>query len=504
MHPAELKTVTIVGGGTAGWMTAAALAKVMGPRVRITLVESEDIGTVGVGEATIPAIMLFNNMLRIDENEFVRETRATFKLGIEFVNWRREGHRYMHAFGAIGKDLGYIPFHHYWLDDVLEGRGGSLWDYSFNYHVAMAGRFGRMPQIEGAPLSGLHYAFHFDAGLYAAYLRRYAERLGVTRIEGKIADVSLDGETGDIRSLKLEDGREVGGAFYIDCSGFRGLLIEGALKTGYEDWSHWLPCDRALAVPCENARPLTPYTRSTARKAGWQWRIPLQHRTGNGHVYSSGFTSDDDARTALMSNLDGAALADPRPLRFTTGRRRACWTKNCIAVGLASGFLEPLESTSIHLIQMAIERIVMLFPHTEENDRMRAEYNQSAAREMEFIRDFIILHYHLNGREGEPFWDYCRNMSVPDSLTHKIELFRENGSIHPAPYDLFQLPAWLQVMWGQGVTPKTCHPFVQAVSPQDRADYMQGIRDILAGEVHKLPTHEAFIARHCAAPAVAV
>jgi len=503
-RPSEISSVTIVGGGTAGWMTAAALVKVMGPRIRFTLVESDDIGTIGVGEATIPPITLYNQMLRIDEDEFIRETQATIKLGIEFVNWRAKGHRYMHSFGTIGKDLGYIPFHHYWIDAHLKGQGGSLWDYSFDYQAAMAGRFTRMAQIPDTPLPGLLYAFHFDAALYAAYLRRYAERLGVRRVEGKVAEVRLNGETGDIASLRLENGAEIESEFYIDCSGFRGLLIEGALKTGYEDWTHWLPCDRALAVPCTSVNTITPYTRSTAHAAGWQWRIPLQHRIGNGHVYSSAYMADDEAARILMGNLDGNPLADPRPIRFQTGRRKQFWNRNCIAVGLSSGFLEPLESTSIHLIQAAIERIVMLFPNTGDTEVLRREYNQHAIKEYEFIRDFIILHYHLNEREGEPFWDYCRNMSVPDTLTHKIELFRETGNIQPTPHDLFQLPSWLQVMWGQGVVPRTAHPFVQTISPADKADYLKNIRDIMARETARLPTHEQFIAQNCAARPIAV
>jgi tryptophan halogenase len=503
MATTEIRSLTIVGGGTAGWMTAAALAKVMGPRVQITLIESEEIGTIGVGEATIPAISLFNTLLRIDEDEFVRETQASFKLGIEFVNWKARGHGYMHSFGTLGKDLGPIPFHHYWMEDQISGARSDLWDYSIDYLAARAGRFARMPQIEGTPLPGLIYAFHFDASLYAAYLRRYAERLGVKRIEGKIGGVKRDAHSGDIASVTLESGAELASEFWVDCSGFRGLLIEGALEAGYDDWSHWLACDRALAVPCESASPLTPYTRSTAHEAGWQWRIPLQHRTGNGHVYSSSFISDERARDVLMNNLDGKPLAEPRPIRFKTGRRRKLWSHNCVAIGLSSGFLEPLESTSIHLIQSSIERLIMLFPQQGDNQRLRDEYNKVGITEFEFIRDFIILHYHLNEREGEPFWDYCRNMSVPDTLTHKIELFRESCAIHPTPHDLFQLPSWLQVMWGQGITPKASHPFVQTIAPRDRAEYLQGLRDIMAHEVTRLPTHEQFIARHCAAKPMA-
>ena len=494
---AELKSVVIAGGGTAGWMTAAAVAKVLGPRLSITLIESDEIGIVGVGEATIPPINLFNKMLRIDEDDFLRHTQGTFKLGIEFVDWLRKGHSYMHSFGGLGKDLAYIPFHHYWLHEHLQGRGGSLWDYSIDYQSARLNRFDRLEQIEGTPLPGIVYAFHFDASLYAAYLSRLAQGLGVRRVEGMISEVLQHPESGDVTALRLRDGREIAGELFIDCTGFRGLLIEQTLKTGYESWSHWLPCDRALAVPSERVSPLTPYTRSTAREAGWQWRIPLQHRIGNGHVYSSAHMSDERAYELLLQNLDSKALAEPRPIRFTTGRRRQLWNRNVVSVGLASGFLEPLESTAIHLIQMSIHRLILHFPDRGDNSRRRDEFNRSSAAEYEYVRDFIILHYHANNRLGEAFWDDCRNMSVPDSLTHKIELFRESGGIFCPSQDLFQLSSWLQVMWGQGIKPRAAHPFVEAVSPQDRADYLKGIRDLIADAARKLPQHEEFIARHC-------
>ena len=495
----NIKNLVIVGGGTAGWMVAAAMVKVFGPRVRITLVESDEIGTIGVGEASIPPISQFNTMLRIDEDEFVRETQGTFKLGIEFRNWYRRGHRYMHDFGTVGKDLAYIPFHHYWLDACFAGKETDLWAYSFNHQAAIRNRFTRLPALADLPEQGINYAFHFDAGLYAGYLRRFAQKLGVTRHEGKVVAVAQDSEDGNIQSVRLDNGTVLAGDVFIDCSGFRGLLIEDTLKTGYEDWRHWLPCDRALAVPCTRIATTTPYTRSTAHDAGWQWRIPLQHRTGNGHVYASSHMSDDDAHAILMANLDGEPLADARPLRFTTGRRRQFWNRNCIAIGLSGGFLEPLESTSIHLIQTAIERLIMLFPHTGDNTRLRQEYNRVAIQEYDFVRDFIILHYHANAREGDAFWDACRHMSVPDSLTHKIELFRECAAIHPTVKDLFQLPSWLQVMWGQGIVPRTVHPFVQTVAPEDRAGYLANIRLILEREASQLPSHDQFISRHCRA-----
>ena len=494
MPSPAIKSIVIAGGGTAGWMTAAALAKVFGKTLDITLIESEEIGTIGVGEATIPAIANFNAMLGIDEDTFMRETQGTFKLGIEFRDWHRRGQGYLHSFGAAGQDFGYIPFHHYWLQDYFDGGRTSLWDYDFNAIAMAQGKFER-PR-PGAP--GLVYAFHFDAGLYAAYLRRYAEGLGVKRIEGKISDVKLDAETGDISGLVMDNATVVGD-FFVDCSGFRALLIEGALKTGYTDWSHWLPCDRALAVPCESAQPLTPFTRATARDAGWQWRIPLQHRTGNGHVYASSHMSDDQAYDVLMANLDGKALADPRPIRFLTGRRKQFWNRNCVAIGLSGGFIEPLESTSIHLIQSGIERLIMLFPRAGDNKRLRDEYNLAGTLDIEFIRDFIILHYHANAREGEAFWDACRHMSVPDSLTHKIELFRQSAAIHVPPFDLFRLPSWLQVMLGQGIVPQSVHPYVAAVSQQTRTQFLSQLRSGLMQEAMKLPEHGNYIAQHCRA-----
>jgi len=484
-------------------MTAAALAKVLGPRLSITLVESSEIGIVGVGEATIPAIQLFNKLLKIDENEFLRQTQGTFKLGIEFVDWYDKGQAYMHAFGPVGRDLAYVPFHHHFLKesglrDQPQGPAGSLWDYSFNWVAAKQGRFSRLERIADTPLAGLTWAFHFDASLYAAYLSRLAQGMGVRRHDAKIGSV-LQAENGDVRALKLEDGRELAADFFIDCTGFRGVLIEQALKTGYEDWTHWLPCDRAQAVPTASVNPLTPYTRATALEAGWQWRIPLQHRTGNGHVYSSAFTSDERARALLLGNLDAPALAEPRLIRFTTGRRKQFWNRNVVCMGLASGFLEPLESTSIHLIQVTIQRLILHFPHLGNVEERRREFNRAAAAEYDYIRDFIILHYHANNRVGEPFWDACRNMSIPDSLRHRIELFRESAGIFCAADDLFQLNSWLQVLWGQGVRPRESHPFVEAIAPHDRQGYLKDLRGLIAQAAQQLPSQAEFIARHCAA-----
>jgi tryptophan halogenase len=480
-------------------MTAAALARVLGPRLSITLIESAEIGIVGVGEATIPAIALFNKLVKIDENDFLRQTQGTFKLGIEFVDWYEKGHAYMHAFGPIGRDLAYIPFHHYWLRDRAQGTAGALWDYSLNWLSAKQARFSRIGRIADTPLAGLTWAFHFDASLYAAYLARFAQGMGVRRIDAKIAEVLLEPERGDVRALRLDDGRELAADLFIDCTGFRGLLIEQALHTGYEDWSRWLPCDRALAVPSARTRPLLPYTRSTALEAGWQWRIPLQHRTGNGHVYSSSFTTDQRAQELLLANLDAAPLADPRLIRFTTGRRKLLWNRNVVCMGLASGFIEPLESTAIHLIQVTIQRLILLFPHRGDVEERRREFNRASQAEYEYIRDFIILHYYANNRVGEPFWDACRNMSIPDSLAHKIELFRETAGIFCASEDLFQLSSWLQVLWGQGVRPRGTHPFVEAVAPQDRAGYLRDLRVLFAQAAEKLPGHAEFITENCAA-----
>jgi tryptophan 7-halogenase len=494
----EIRSVIVAGGGTAGWMTAAALAKVLGPRLSITLVESSEIGIVGVGEATIPAIQQFNKLLKIDEDDFLRHTQGTFKLGIEFVDWFEKGQAYMHAFGPVGRDLAYVPFHHYFFKE--NGSAGTLWDYSLNWVAAKQARFARLERIADTPLAGLTWAYHFDASLYAAYLSRFAQALGVQRLDAKIGGV-LQSTDGDVRALKLEDGRELAADFFIDCTGFRGVLIEQALKTGYEDWTHWLPCDRAQAVPSSSTSPLLPYTRSTALEAGWQWRIPLQHRTGNGHVYSSAFTNDERARELLLANLESPALAEARLIKFTTGRRKQIWNRNVVCMGLASGFLEPLESTSIHLIQVTIQRLILHFPHLGRVEERRREFNRAAAAEYDYIRDFIILHYHVNNRVGEPFWDACRNMSIPDSLRHRIELFRESAGIFCATEDLFQLTSWLQVLWGQGVRPGASHPFVEAVAPQDRQGYLRDLRGLIAQAAQKLPSQADFIARHCAARA---
>ncbi|OYY76048.1 MAG: tryptophan halogenase [Sphingomonas sp. 28-62-20] len=501
MASARIGEIVIIGGGTAGWMAAAALARFVGAQASIRVIESDEIGTVGVGEATIPQLKLFNAGLGIDEAAFVRATNATFKLGIEFDGWRTPGARYIHAFGGIGRGLGLIPFHHYWLRHRAEGGSEALWAFSASAQAAAQHRFAPLQDQPGQAPSGMDYAFHFDAGLYAAFLRRFAEGLGVRRTEGRIADVVLNGETGFVEAVTLAGGARISGDLFIDCSGFRGLVIEQALASGYEDWSHWLPCDRALAVPSARTAPLTPFTRSTARDAGWQWQIPLQHRTGNGHVYCSAFMADEEAAQQLLSKLDGKPLADPRPLRFATGKRRQMWVKNCVALGLAAGFMEPLESTSIHLIQSGIARLLQLFPAAGFDSADIAEFNRQADFEWASIRDFLILHYHANARDGA-FWAACRDMTIPDSLAHKLALFKANGRIFREHEELFTELGWVQVLIGQGIDPAGYHPLADQLSRQELAEFMTLARQHTDRVVVALPDHAAFIARHCAAPAV--
>jgi tryptophan 7-halogenase len=491
------QNIVIVGGGSAGWMAAAALSRFLASGWSITLIESDEIGTVGVGEATIPGIRMFNAALGIDEDAFIRATHGSFKLGIEFDGWLRPGERYIHAFGQVGRDLGLLSFHHYWLRAKARGANEGLAAYSLMAGAAYANRFVRGNPTPNAPLGPTTYAYHFDAGLYATFLRKQAEAQGVVRREGKINSVQRNSESGDVASVTLNDGTTITGDLFVDCSGFRGLLIEGALHTGYTDWTQWLPCDRALAVPCSRGDPLTPYTRSSARKAGWQWRIPLQHRTGNGHVYCSSFVSDDEAAGILLANLDGAPLGDPRPIQFKTGMRNKCWNHNVVALGLSSGFLEPLESTSIHLIQSGIERLLKFLPNGPIADVDRDAYNAQTQFEYERIRDFIILHYHLNQRD-EPFWQACRTMAIPDTLTEKLNIFRANGRIFRVADELFTELGWLQVMVGQGIVPTGYHPLADQLSESDLAGFLAATRQVVDMSVAAMPTHADFIARHCA------
>ncbi|VVT22030.1 Tryptophan halogenase [Sphingomonas sp. EC-HK361] len=497
-----IESVVIVGGGTAGWMAAAAAARFLddGHR-RITLVESDAIGTVGVGEATIPPILGFNRLLGIDEAEFVRETGATFKLGIEFVDWGGRGERYFHPFGEHGRDFQGVAFHQYWLKHRHAARIGVLSDYAMAGVAAAAGRFAPPATDPRAPLSQLAYAYHFDAGLYAAFLRRRAEAQGVVRIEGRISGVETDAQTGFVGAVVLEDGRRVAGDLFIDCSGFRSLLLGETLGVGYRDWSHWLPCDRAVAVPAARAAPLPPFTRATAQAAGWQWRIPLQHRTGNGLVYASAHLSDDAAEDALVAGVD-APLAAPRRLSFTAGVRERLWDRNVVALGLAGGFIEPLESTSIHLIQTGISKLFWLFPDKGFSAVERDTYNRLMTEQFEYVRDFIVLHYKATRRDDTPFWRYVRNMAIPDSLAHKIALFREKGRVMRFDHDLFAVPSWVAVMLGQGIAPQGYDPLVDAMDDARICAAMAEMRAGYAAQALRMPLHADYVAAHCPMPGV--
>jgi tryptophan halogenase len=500
MTEGSVQKLVIVGGGTAGWITAAAFARLLGQKLDITLVESEAIGIVGVGEATIPQIIRLNAILGLDENAFLRATSGTFKLGIEFVDWGSIGSRYLHTFGDTGLPLGNVAFHHYWRRSAGQAPDPKgLWNWSLHQMAADQARFGKLERVGNTAMTGLAYAYHFDASRYALFLRDYAEGAGVKRREGIVASVQRDGESGDIRSITMQDGQAIAGDFFIDCTGFRALLLGQELGVGYQDWSKWLPCDRALAVPSERLPTLVPYTRATAKSAGWQWRIPLQHRTGNGHVYSSGFISDDAAAETLLAGLDTKALDDPRPLRFTTGRREAFWSHNCAAIGLSSGFLEPLESTSIHLIQSHVSRLIQLFPRSAHADAEREEYNRRCAAEFAQIRDFLILHYHQTAREDSEFWRYCKNMDVPDSLTHKRALFAASGRVGRDVDDLFRDASWVQVMLGQGIVPGDYDPMADQLSDAQLAEFLANLRTIITRSVAGLPSHEEYLAQHCPA-----
>jgi tryptophan halogenase len=494
MSGGRLRNVLIVGGGTAGWMTAAALSrKLTGLPVRISLVESAEIGTVGVGESTIPHIRYFNESLGLDESDFMVRTKATYKLGIEFRDWSRIGDSYMHPFGAFGSELDGIPFHQHWLRLRHAGHHAPLERYCLPIQAARANRFAHPAEDPAAPQAAYAYAFQFDASLYAAYLRAFAERNGVRRIEGKIVDVALRGEDGFVRSVKLESGESIEADLFIDCSGFRGLIIEQALKSGYEDWTHWLPCDRAVALPCEASGPLTPYTRATARESGWIWRIPLQHRVGNGHVYSSAFTSDEAAEQALLDQIEGAQLAPPNRLRFTAGKRRRQWIGNCVSIGLASGFLEPLESTSIHLIQLAIGYLLEFLPDRDFDPVDAEEFNRLMAIEYERVRDFIILHYCATQRGDTPFWSHVRTMTVPDSLAYKIELFRERGIVVDYRHGTFLEPSWIAVYVGQNVVPRRHDPLAERLPEDELRRAMARIERACRDAVDRMPSHSDFI-----------
>lgn len=485
--------LVIAGGGTAGWIAAAALAHQMGETADITLVESQEIGTIGVGEATIPPMRTFHRFLGINEQEFMKATNATFKLGIQFENWRQIGEKYFHSFGVTGKQTIITDFIHFWLRGRELGIASEFGDYCLEYKAALKNRFSLNEH------SKINYAFHLDAGRYASFLRERAEARGVTRVEGKIASVQQHPGTGFIVSLTLESGQEIAGDLFIDCTGMRGLLIEQCLQTGFEEWSHWLPCDSAIAVQTESHGPAVPYTKSIAHHAGWRWQIPLQHRVGNGIVFSSPYLSDDEATNMLLSSMEGKVLTEPRVIKFKTGRRKKSWNKNCIAMGLASGFLEPLESTSIHMIMTAVTRLLQLFPHGEIKQSIVDEYNIQAKSEYERIRDFIILHYKATERDDSPFWRYCKEMEIPEELKHRIALFKDFGRSNQVEGELFRLDSWTQVMLGQGIVPSSYHPIVKLMPERELQNFLNSIAAEVDNSIAIMSKHHEFVNKYCRA-----
>jgi tryptophan halogenase len=490
MPTAKVQNVVVVGGGTAGWTAAAAIARLIGANLNVVLVESDAIGTVGVGEATIPPFRTMHRLLKIDEADFLSKVQGTIKLGICFENWRAVGHDYIHSFGFTGQGCWAAGFQHFWLKaralDFAEDYGC----YAPELMAAKAGKFGLLEQ------DGLSYAYHLDATSYAKYLRHLAEQDGVTRIEGKIVEVHQS-ESGDISDVVLESGQVVKGDLFLDCSGFASLLMGKTLGTEFEDWTHWLPCDRAVAVQTTAVGEPVPYTRSIAGKSGWQWRIPLQTRVGNGLVYCSEFMSDDEARDTLLANLEGEVITEPRVLRFRTGQRVKHWNRNCIGLGLASGFLEPLESTSIHLIQRGVIRLLQMFPYSGIVESERDEFNRQMDSEFRFIRDFIILHYHVTERTDSAFWRRCRDMEIPDKLKNRLDLFRDTGLVFEAEFDIFRENSWTQVMMGQGIEPQSYHPIVDMMGEQELRRFMQVQGQRVDHVLKQLPTHQQFIDRYC-------
>ncbi|MES3046738.1 tryptophan halogenase family protein [Sphingomonas faeni] len=486
--------VVVAGGGTAGWIAAAAIVRQLGPLVDVTLVESDEIGTVGVGESTIPTARSFHAFLGIDEAAFVRATQATFKLGIAFENWRQVGDRYFHPFGSVGRSVAIADFQHFWLEAQARGFGGAYGDYSLEQQAAGAGLFGHDEQ------HSLAYAYHLDATAYARFLRTLAEPWGVRRVEGRIERVERDGKGGNIAALVLASGERIAGDIFIDCTGFRALLTEGALGTGFEDWSEWLSTDRALAVQTETVAPPVPYTRAIAHDAGWRWQIPLQKRTGNGLVYSSAHMSDDEAHATLIGALDGRPLFEPRPLRFRSGMRRKAWNRNCIALGLAAGFIEPLESTSIHLIMNAVIRLIQLFPFRgDDHVALAARFNAQSRHEWEHVRDFIILHYHVTQRDDSPFWRDCARMTIPDSLAERIALFANTAGAWQGQDDLFRIDSWVSVMLGQGVEPRAHHRIARIIKEEELQTSFADLSRGIASTMRALPRHCDFLARYCPA-----
>jgi tryptophan 7-halogenase len=490
MEGQKIRKVVIAGGGTAGWIAAFALVRQLKQLVDITLVESEEIGTVGVGESTIPTSRTFHQFMGVDEAEFVRATGSTFKLGISFENWREEGQRYFHPFGKLGHSTWMVDFHHFWLRAQELGFGGELGEYCLEQEAAEAQRFESSPQL------GTNYAYHLDAGLYGKYLRRMAEADGVTRVEGKIAEIRQNSESGNIDSLLLDSGHEIEGDLFFDCTGFRGLLIGQKLGVPFEDWTRWLPTDGAIAVQTSEVEPPRPYTRAMAHKAGWTWRIPLQHRVGNGIVFSSAHMTPDEAERLLRERIEGDILIEPRLIRFRSGCRRKVWVKNCIALGLSTGFIEPLESTSIHLIMIAVTRALQMFPFAGISEAAADRFNFLAERELEGIRDFIVLHYHVTERNDSDFWRHCREMEIPDSLGHRLALFRDTAHAFQESHDLFTLDSWVKVMLGQGLTPANYHAAVRQM-PEDRLrQSLSAAHSNVARAVERMPSHQEWLQRY--------
>ncbi len=485
--------VVIAGGGTAGWLAAAILTHQLGPLIDVVLVESDEIGTVGVGEATIPTIQAFHALIGLDEREFMAATGASFKLGISFENWTRPGERYIHSFGDVGRSTWMGDFQHFWLEARAQGISAPIGAYCVEHEAALAGRFATGGQDR------LNYAYHFDAGRYARYLRTRCEAAGLTRIEGRIARIEQDSDTGHIAALHLDDGQQIAGDLFLDCTGFRALLIGDTLGIGFEDWGHWLPTDRALAVQTKAVGPAVPYTRAVAHDAGWRWQIPLQHRVGNGLVYSADHLSDDAAHDRLLASVEGETVTDPRLIRFRTGRRLRSWHGNCIALSLAGGFVEPLESTSLHLIMVAMTRLVQQFPFDGISPATVTRYNDQSRREIEGVRDFIVLHYHLNLRD-EPFWRDRREGGIPDTLADRIALFRDNAQAYQGADELFRVTSWLQVMLGQGLQPRTHHHVARMMPPGRLRDTLAQLQAGVAAGVEALPTHQEFLDRYCPTP----
>ena len=499
MSDRRIKRLVIVGGGSAGWMSAAALASLLGGQdVQITLVESEQIGTVGVGEATIPDMARFNTLLGIEEADFMRATDATFKLGIEFVNWGRLGERYFHPFGELGADMNGIDFHQFWMAARDQGSNLPIEAYSLCHLAAREDKFTHPSGDKRSILALMGYAYHFDATRYAAFLRDYSEKRGVARVEGIVDTVAQDPGSGYITSVTLQDGQTVEGDFFLDCTGFRALLMRQTLGVDFVDWSHWLPCNAAQTVASELPGSLPSYTRATAHEAGWQWRIPTQSRLGNGHVYSTEFTTDETARERLLEHIDTPLRGEPRQLRFTTGHLARFWSGNCIGIGLSSGFLEPLESTSLYLIQSGISKFISLFPTLDIPEVVRAEYNRQMTEEFAQIRDFLILHYRVTERDDSEFWRYLRSMEIPDTLQHKMDLFASGGRVFRYENELFSKPSWIAVMLGQNLVPETTDPFVAGLPPSEIHRSLTSMRGAMEQATARMPSHADYLARFAA------